>query len=679
MHDSAAQTSSEVSGKNYLSWILGRRDGLVLLLILTAAFFLRYHNLGDLSFFSDEDILYINVKGILATGFPITPSGIFYTRGLIHSYMVASSAYFFGLNEMALRLPSLFFSILTLALFFRFAKELFGARVALIASGLIAISAWDIEMARCGRAFEPFLFFYLASAYCFYKGFIKGGTIYQYLVPVLFVITTAIHSVVFAEHSFLWSSPGVFLLLLFICPFLMKEYKIMSYSRLGSYILVIFLFDGAYMWFENYQYGRMMQPLILSRGPPYPNAFLERVQGLLPALNWRVGLTYLVLAALGLWHGRRLIGISTDPRVRNWSWTIFATLSIVILARQFGIAIWIFAYALFLSYKGWEGLKDRLCQTYGSLLLSGFAVWLLSGVYEAVSLRPNEQILPLIKATIRSLTDYPFINTGVLLSAMPAMTPIALFGAMGLYDRASRDSDSRGKLVVLVGFIGPLVVIGFLGQWHFRNFLYMVYPFFVLIYVWFIDATSSYTFSRILRRSPRLVTWVALPATLIVTLAFADLHSFGLARSIANRGYDSVIRDLALFRYTRHPDFKTTAQFVKTELHPEDIVISIDSLMTFVYLGRVDYLLRTEGVMEEGLQLRTEPLIGTPLLRSLGMLQDVLRSKNGRKVWFITSAELMGPHAVPSLSPEIMNFLETNKDNVVYTGKDGITKVYLLN
>ncbi len=65
---------------------------LSLLALLALAFWLRWRYLQDISLYVDEFTSLWAAKRVLATGAPIMPSGVLYTRGLLASYVTAAAA-----------------------------------------------------------------------------------------------------------------------------------------------------------------------------------------------------------------------------------------------------------------------------------------------------------------------------------------------------------------------------------------------------------------------------------------------------------------------------------------------------------------------------------------------------------------------------------------------------------
>src|SRR3990167_10929446 len=133
-----------------------------LLLIITLAILLRLTLLSSIpvGFNDDEAAFGYNAYSILKTGkdewsqflpFPVFESfGDWKLVGYLYPTVV--SQMIFGANEMATRLPSVFFGVLAIFSTYLLAGKLFSQRVGLMATLLLAVSPWHIAASR--NAFE---------------------------------------------------------------------------------------------------------------------------------------------------------------------------------------------------------------------------------------------------------------------------------------------------------------------------------------------------------------------------------------------------------------------------------------------------------------------------------------------------------------------------------------------
>lgn len=145
---------------------------LTIILIASLAFSLRIWTLGDQSFFQDESTILQFTHGLIEKGYPFLYRDIDERLMVTYElmpYMIAASITLFGDSEFAARLPSVFFSMGTLALIIYISQRWYNQKVALLAALLYAITPWAIFWAQ--NCFYPaqIQFFALASTYFFIK------------------------------------------------------------------------------------------------------------------------------------------------------------------------------------------------------------------------------------------------------------------------------------------------------------------------------------------------------------------------------------------------------------------------------------------------------------------------------------------------------------------------------
>lgn len=118
---------------------------LSVILILTAA--IRLYLANDFNLTLDEATLVEFAQGILKRGYPFIMVGTMEVPLATYElvpYPIAISMAIFGLNEFAVRLPSILFGTGTAVLIFIAARRWFDLRTAILASMLYALSPWAI-------------------------------------------------------------------------------------------------------------------------------------------------------------------------------------------------------------------------------------------------------------------------------------------------------------------------------------------------------------------------------------------------------------------------------------------------------------------------------------------------------------------------------------------------------
>ena len=143
---------------------------LFLCFLIIIGFYLRFNNLGNLSFWVDEVTTTYAAIGILQQGTPVFPSGMPYTRSILNTSLIAFFFKIFGISEFSARIVSVIFGTLTIPLVYLMGAKVANKRVGLLAAVLITFSVWEILWAREARMYAQFQFFYLLTAYLFFLG-----------------------------------------------------------------------------------------------------------------------------------------------------------------------------------------------------------------------------------------------------------------------------------------------------------------------------------------------------------------------------------------------------------------------------------------------------------------------------------------------------------------------------
>lgn len=223
----------------------------ILFLILTIGFLLRFYKLGAIpsGFYQDESAIGYNAYSIIKTGrdehgqfSPLYFKSFGDYKLPVYIYSTVLSIQMFGLNEFGVRFPSAFFGFLTVAIFYFFVKELTkNKHLAIVSTGLLAVSPWHIHYSRATFEVSISLFLFVLGGLLLYKSFYNkipfafiGGTIcfiigfYSYnltrlLAPalyLLFLIANRSHLKMISRKEQLFASvTAVVLIVPFIATF----------------------------------------------------------------------------------------------------------------------------------------------------------------------------------------------------------------------------------------------------------------------------------------------------------------------------------------------------------------------------------------------------------------------------------------------------------------------------
>ena len=144
---------------------------LILIILLSIGFFYRIYGLNvNYSFWTDEEHVAIFSRAILERGKPVLANG--YSAGAyqwLQYWLSAISAKIFGLNEFAVRLPSVIFGVLTIWATYFFGKELFNKKIGLLAAFFITFLKIEILWSRQARPYQALQFFFVLGAWFIYR------------------------------------------------------------------------------------------------------------------------------------------------------------------------------------------------------------------------------------------------------------------------------------------------------------------------------------------------------------------------------------------------------------------------------------------------------------------------------------------------------------------------------
>jgi len=167
----------------------------IVILLILIGFAIRFYKLGDLSLWWDEEITGNYVKKIVETGLPSFSSGLgYYWRGVAYHYLVAAFSLIFGLNEFALRLPSVLFGMGIVIIAFLFAKKI-NKNVALLVLAWLIFSTYNIEYSRFARFYIMNSFLFMLAIWFVWEGFFNNK--FKYKIYSIITFLVMMHTVQF--------------------------------------------------------------------------------------------------------------------------------------------------------------------------------------------------------------------------------------------------------------------------------------------------------------------------------------------------------------------------------------------------------------------------------------------------------------------------------------------------
>lgn len=236
------------------------------------------------SVYWDEASIGYNAYSILQTGkdewgefMPIHFRAFGEFKLPVYIYSVAIFEKIFGLNELSIRLPAVFFSLATVVLTYLIALKLINKQAALFSAFFMSISPWFFIFSRVGYEISAGLAFYLLAVYLF---------LYAFKKKYLFIITTlSLILSLYSYNSFRIISTVTFII--FIIMLLRKNIKgfilialIATLIFLSSMIPIIklFIYDAGFGRAQAFTLFPTIQQVYDLSGKPRLQLIFDRSQ-----------------------------------------------------------------------------------------------------------------------------------------------------------------------------------------------------------------------------------------------------------------------------------------------------------------------------------------------------------------------------------------------------------------
>lgn len=151
----------------------GRRQALFvqllpLLPLLGAACWLRWQYITRVDLHVDEFSSLWAVRRVLDHGVPLLPSGVLYTRGLLHTYLTALFMQLGGFSFIVGRLPSLLFALAAVMLIYAVGWKSWQLGVGVLAALGLTLLPEAVEAGGRARFYAPMMFWSLLAAWSFF-------------------------------------------------------------------------------------------------------------------------------------------------------------------------------------------------------------------------------------------------------------------------------------------------------------------------------------------------------------------------------------------------------------------------------------------------------------------------------------------------------------------------------
>jgi hypothetical protein len=613
-----------------------RGDYIVLGLILAVGVFLRFWGLGNVGLHGDEETMAMPAMAILETGQPLLPSGMYYSRALLNIYMMSGSVWLFGESEWAFRLPSAVVGSLTgLAAFFmgrRFLDPQFN--LAFVATVTFLPSM--IVVSQTARMYVFFVTCLIWYAACLFRW--ERDQRNSSLVMALLAWMLALHFQVLA----IFAAP------LFLFPGLSRRSWPLLLKGLGTFVVGFLAFDYYGRWYRSkYPQPEERLPRLEESGSQLP------LDVLLSANAWLFAASVALVAVVGL--------VLLVKVLRRSGWHKAAPVASVFLGLtamvflQFHIG----SILLLVGVIFWLRSPDLSRAWLAAFIVLAWVIAMADlGILAKTDLYPGRK---LVGAVVGMPSIWPVFRFLQYSPAAGLIYGLALLVAVRRFIQGQRLPIHFLFFVMAVWL--PLFLIGYFSWYIPPRYAQGQLGCFLLCVV----AGTVYAVHElgVLRNGKH---WSPSRALIMAVLVLFIVNPMALARTV-NPGYDN------------YPDHKGAAEFIKNLNLPADaLLIAEDVLQQTYYLGAVDYSLRPITDAQGFSVLRDGRLVdqytGSPVIGTGEELDAVLDTSAGREVYIIGSGENFVDGKRLLRGRGIAEVLDSDRLEVVYEGRDGLTQVW---
>jgi hypothetical protein len=610
-----------------------RTHFVVLALMLAVGAALRFWALGNAGVHGDEDLMGLAARGVLEHGIPVMPPGWIYTRVPLHTYIMAGSMFVFGDTEWAMRFPSAVIGSFCGLFAFFMGKRFLEPNFNLAFAALITFLPAMIEISQTARMYIFFVAALLIFGTLLFRWERRGTPGALVLAMLGWMVALHLHSL------------AVFAAPLFLFPGLSKQsWRQLVHGGMALIMAVVFFRVHARLTSSGY-------PSEYDTLPPPPDASLTPLEHLAQGPWLVVALIAVAAIAVLLFFGLR-------HRIRQPRVVLAVGLLGLGVAACAALHYHIGGILLLVGAIAWLRAQPG---RYLSLVLLALGVGLMLAIQLAVLHGTGE------------FTGQQYIGA---LVGMPSVWPILRFGTV----------SPVGMVVMaaIVAFAAWQLAHGRRIPVHFLFFAMAVWaPLFGLgLFTW--DLPPRYTFG--------VLPFFAL--CLLAGIAYV-VDQVRVGRAIDSRpvaqGLTCVLLVIVFVNpvsmvvaasndYRSHPDHKGVAKFIKSlNPGPDDILIAEDSVAQTFYLGKVDYRLlnwevaRTQSILVDGV-LRGR-YTGTPIMGTGEELLALLDRTDIKGEIYIIGSGTTTPGS-RRRGNGIEEVLESDKLELIYTGRDGIAHVW---
>lgn len=353
---SAAVTSSASAVRRSLPTYANRAYAVLALAAVAAALalgaFARFKALGAAPLAVDEYFMVRSTQNVLRHAWPMFDCGGIYSRGLVLQYLTALLSLLGMSLDVAARFVGAVSSVIALPAAFILGRRVRGAPLGLLVIAILALSVWEVEMARFARMYAPFQAVFLWYLVYFLRRTVDNDLRAEWPMIALTVL-----------GALLWEGGALLALANFMPVFLQRRSLALTRNEWVGLIKYVALFAAVY-WFLTSDFR------VVSPTPALPLDYNPAMADATPSVDSQAALPSLwgALAARRIWTAFLLIPLLASvaaglavrrQRAPPWMAIAFIVALTSALAHQFlACAAVLIGMSLF-RFCSWSQLVSR--------------------------------------------------------------------------------------------------------------------------------------------------------------------------------------------------------------------------------------------------------------------------------------------------------------------------------
>ena len=668
---------------------------IVVMLAMAVGLFLRLRHLGHLGLVVDEGFQALAVQGILHhRGVPLLASGEVYLRSPLFLYIQAGFAAVLGETAFALRLPAVLFGVLCIPAAYFLGKEVFSRPVGLVLAGMIAMSAWEIELSRYARFYTAFELAYMVGITLFIRGFLKREMVSKVGFFMVAAIAVSLHQLgIMLACCFLALAVG---------PGMSVARRLFGLVGAGAVVGLWFAFNKAMDLAASLlerrpsdgHFAYVATPPIQS-----PHHWLDWLLGSLPPLRsplmhwfWYAAHEYpVVLGVLGIVPVlASLFLIGSSGRGRRIATALLLAMVWAAYTGQAALTMTFAVFYLGICVRDRHGLvAPRVVAAVraAGLCLGGYVLWFVVSPEIATRLG------------VVWMLRFPDVYIYFLQWFVPGWPVIwmLLLAAVILLARQSVVDDPQRTIYLLLASIFLPVVITSLLLWRFSEsrYFFHLYPLMLAAVAW-LAASGLRRFGDLLRAyGLRVRVVVPMVVVLVVVFASRDLNplkAYRIGGREPTTRKDPIRSVLGWGPYAHfQQDLRDPARYVRERMKRGEVIVVVgpphDAAVYRYYLGRVDYVVSSfvDGKPAAYTNARLlasggylDPVADARIIHSKAQLKRLVRQKRAAGIWLLSDKLVTDPK-LWFLSKPTCGYLAKLTSRPAYVGPDGQTIAVKLN